>query len=144
MTHWRVQILQWLQSQENEKISSLSVDMRQIAIKSHRETIGMSIITGVTLIYLPATFVSVSFYFGYGAMDHRLSQIHEKTFFSTDVVKYQDSESGNFSFLALMRWLEVTVPLTFVTLVLAGLWFLIRKGPKKEECILPRWNIEKS
>ena len=56
----KLQILQYLQNQENEKTETLSLSMRLIALKSHREAIAMSIITVVTLIYLPGTFVSVS------------------------------------------------------------------------------------
>lgn len=66
-----------------------------------REAIAVRIITIVTLIYLPATFTS--------------------TFFSTDIIKYQgqDSPAGNYSATAMNRWLQVTVPLTFLTLVAA-------------------------
>ncbi|KAF7559254.1 hypothetical protein G7046_g4894 [Stylonectria norvegica] len=68
-----------------------------------REAILVRIVTMVTLIYLPATFVS--------------------TLSSTDIIKYQgqNSPGGNFSRLALERWIEVTLPLTIVTLVLAYL-----------------------
>lgn len=66
-----------------------------------REAIVVRIITIVTLIYLPATFTS--------------------TFFSTDIIKYQgqDSPAGNYSATAMNRWLQVTVPLTLLTLVVA-------------------------
>lgn len=66
-----------------------------------REAIVVRIITIVTLIYLPATFTS--------------------TFFSTDIIKYQgqDSPAGNYSATAMNRWLQVTVPLTVLTLVAA-------------------------
>ncbi|KAF4816258.1 hypothetical protein CGCSCA5_v006553 [Colletotrichum siamense] len=66
-----------------------------------REAILVRIVTIVTLIYLPATFVS--------------------TFFSTDIIKYQDSDSpkGTFSPIAMERWLQVTLPLTSLTLLVA-------------------------
>ncbi|KAF0331892.1 hypothetical protein GQ607_001012 [Colletotrichum asianum] len=66
-----------------------------------REAIMVRIVTIVTLIYLPATFVS--------------------TFFSTDIIKYQgqDSPQGNFSPVAMERWLQVTLPLTSITLLIA-------------------------
>ncbi|KAF4932675.1 putative serine/threonine-protein kinase MPS1-like protein [Colletotrichum fructicola] len=53
-----------------------------------REAIMVRIVTIVTLIYLPATFVS--------------------TFFSTDIIKYQgqNSPQGNFSPIAMERWLQ--------------------------------------
>ena len=73
-----------------------------------REAVVMRIVTIVTLIYLPATFVSA--------------------FFSTDVIKYQNQDgspgSGTFSSVALMRWLEVTLPLTALTLGIA--WMALR------------------
>ena len=58
----RSQILQYLQHQENEKTNLLTISMRQIGLKSHREALAMSIITVVTLVYLPGTFVSVSLF----------------------------------------------------------------------------------
>jgi len=66
-----------------------------------KEAIIVRIITIVTLIYLPATFVS--------------------TFFSTDVVKYQGQEytEGNFSPVAMLRWMQVTLPLTALTIMFA-------------------------
>ncbi|KAI8273262.1 hypothetical protein K4K56_002154 [Colletotrichum sp. SAR 10_98] len=66
-----------------------------------KEAILVRIVTIVTLIYLPATFVS--------------------TFFSTDIIKYQDSDSpkGTFSPIAMERWLQVTLPLTSLTLLVA-------------------------
>ena len=61
----------------------------------------MRIVTLVTLIFLPATFVS--------------------TLFSTDIIKYQVDEypDGKFSQVAMNRWLQVTVPLTLLTLLTA-------------------------
>lgn len=48
-----------------------------------------------------------------------LSLTDFQTFFSTDVVKYQDqndnsgnNQNGSYSPLALQRWLQVTLPLT--------------------------------
>lgn len=58
-----------------------------------------------------------------------------QTFFSTDIVKYQNQNSVStgdasgltkqyvsFSAIALNRWLQVTLPLTFLTFVAAILW----------------------
>ncbi|KAF2477653.1 uncharacterized protein BDR25DRAFT_249788 [Lindgomyces ingoldianus] len=92
-------VLQHLQGQAAERTEQLNLNLE-------REAIVMRIVTIVTLIYLPATFVS--------------------TFFSTDVVKYQNqsdasggSNDGSFSSLALKRWLQVTLPLTAITLAVA-------------------------
>ncbi|KAH7390459.1 hypothetical protein BKA66DRAFT_568404 [Pyrenochaeta sp. MPI-SDFR-AT-0127] len=92
-------VLQHLQGQAAERTEQLNRNLE-------KEAVVMRIITIVTLLYLPATFVS--------------------TFFSTDVVKYQDqdgnnaSPDGSFSALALRRWLQVTLPLTALTLF--GAW----------------------
>lgn len=71
----------------------------------------MRIITIVTLIYLPATFVS--------------------TFFGTDVIKYQSG--ANFSQEAMYRWLQVSFPLTAVTLVAAGFFFHLSSRRLQED-----------
>ncbi|KAH7128546.1 hypothetical protein B0J11DRAFT_578738 [Dendryphion nanum] len=93
-------VLQHLQGQAADRTERLNRNLE-------REAIVMRIITIVTLLYLPATFVS--------------------TFFSTDVIKYQNqgesdsrSRSGTFSSIALTRWLQVTLPLTALTLF--GAW----------------------
>ncbi|KAK7948476.1 uncharacterized protein PG986_009362 [Apiospora aurea] len=83
-------VIQHLQSQS-------AFRMEKVSHRMEREQTMMLIITIVTLVYLPATFVS--------------------TFFSTDIIKYQDAGSpgGSYSETAMMRWLEVTIPLTFLT-----------------------------
>ncbi|KAK4208645.1 hypothetical protein QBC37DRAFT_431673 [Rhypophila decipiens] len=75
--------------------------MHRLNKNMEEEAIVVRIVTLVTLIYLPATFVS--------------------TFFSTDIVKYQvnDFPEGKFNDMAMYRWLQVTLPLTFLTLFAA-------------------------
>lgn len=75
--------------------------LERLNYNMEKEAILVKIVTIVTLIYLPATFVS--------------------TFFSTDIIKYQDSDSlkGTFSPIAMERWLQVTLPLTSLTLLVA-------------------------
>jgi hypothetical protein len=47
-----------------------------------------------------------------------------QTFFSTDVIKYQNgSAKGTFSPVALERWLQVSLPLTALTLGVGYLAF---------------------
>ncbi|QDS74919.1 hypothetical protein FKW77_004190 [Venturia effusa] len=105
-------ILQHLQSQATARMERLNANME-------KEAIVMRIITIVTLIYLPATFVS--------------------TFFSTDIVKYQNQNGGapgdgNFSQTALNRWLQVTFPLTAATILFAyTAWWLAEKSTTAEE-----------
>ncbi|EPE32642.1 hypothetical protein GLAREA_07776 [Glarea lozoyensis ATCC 20868] len=109
-------IIQFLQGQATEKMEGLTRITVKISQASQREAIAMRIITVVTLLYLPATFVS--------------------TFFSTDIIKYQNpgggDEStsdlnsqymGSFSQVAMDRWLQVTVPLTILTILGAGYAF---------------------
>lgn len=110
-------ILQHLSSQTTESMESLTKSMYNVGMLSQTEAAAMRIITVLTLLYLPATFVS--------------------TFFSTDVVKYQNQGGGgnststdgqkgdgtSYSSVAMVRWLEVTIPLTFITIVVAYCWY---------------------
>jgi hypothetical protein len=52
-------VLQHLQSQQTENMESLNRSMRHIGAMSQKEALMVRVITVVTLIYLPATFVSV-------------------------------------------------------------------------------------
>jgi hypothetical protein len=54
-----VQILQHLQAQATEVMEDLTKNMFQLGIMGQKEAIAMKIITAVTLVFLPATFVSV-------------------------------------------------------------------------------------
>ena len=106
--------------------------MEQLTTSMQKDSITVRIIAFLTFIYLPATFVSVTttyHFLGFDGLKRR------QTFFSTDIVKYQNQNSVNvgdasgpnkeyvsFSAIALHRWLEVTLPLTFLTFVAAVLW----------------------
>ena len=110
-------VLQHLGSQATESMERLTRSMYNVGVLSQTEAAAMRVITVLTLLYLPATFVS--------------------TFFSTDVVKYQNqSSSGNgtsFSPVAMWRWLQVTLPLTFITCIIA--YYLYRKSIKRVEAV---------
>ncbi|KAF2265369.1 hypothetical protein CC78DRAFT_599817 [Lojkania enalia] len=102
-------ILQHIQSEAAERTEQLNINME-------REALGMRIITIVTLLFLPATFVS--------------------TFFGTDVIKYQKQREempgeGSFSALALKRWLQVTIPLTVFTLLLAWITYRLEQTRRR-------------
>lgn len=58
-----------------------------------------------------------------------------KTFFSTDVVKYQDGSGGlgTFSPIAMERWLEVTLPLTAITLLAAWMTYKYANKGRREQ-----------
>ncbi|KAF4912756.1 hypothetical protein CGCVW01_v011061 [Colletotrichum viniferum] len=124
-------LIQNLQTQTALAASKLSASMYTQADRSAIETIAVRIVTIVTLIYLPATFSS--------------------TLFSTDIVKYQDDES--FSSLALYRFLQVTVPLMFLTFLGAGIWFWVEWTKRDRESqelkdqhpdLFQQWMKEKS
>ncbi|KAF2752496.1 hypothetical protein EJ05DRAFT_320674 [Pseudovirgaria hyperparasitica] len=85
-------IVQHLQTQASERIEAVSNRME-------REAIAVRMLTIVFGVYLPGSFVSA--------------------FFSTDVVHYSanDNEKVVFSSIALDRWLQLTVPLTALTLI---------------------------
>lgn len=121
------QVLQHLQSQATQKMEVLTVSMHEIGAQSQREAIAMRIITVMTLIYLPATFVSVSL--PIGSLTFRLTS--QQTFFSTDIVKYQGGSS--FSGIAMQRWLEVTLPLTLMTLGIAWLFYRHEEKSRKRK-----------
>ena len=75
-----------------------------------------------------------------------------QTFFSTDVIKYQNQSGGNdgsqdaqtsngsFSQLALYRWMELALPLTAITLSLGYIWYKIAR--KKRESLLPFFKLD--
>ena len=56
-----MQVLQHLQHQATEKTEALNMSTYNIGVMSQKEAIAVRIITVVTLVYLPATFVSVRF-----------------------------------------------------------------------------------
>ncbi|RKU47531.1 hypothetical protein DL546_005494 [Coniochaeta pulveracea] len=112
-------IIQHLQSQSADRMERLNRNMEN-------EAVIVRIMTYIALIYLPATFVS--------------------TFFSTDVVKYQNQpgDEGSFSRLALERWLEVTLPLTLVTVAFAWLWKRLAEKKRDVEGRLIGFSIVRS
>ncbi|KAI0379191.1 hypothetical protein F5Y04DRAFT_130660 [Hypomontagnella monticulosa] len=99
-------VIQHLQSQSASRAERLSRSME-------KEQAFMLTITVVTLLFLPATFVS--------------------TFFSTDIIKYQDPDysEGKFSKIAMERWAEVTASLTVITFGIA--WFFRRRTMRKRK-----------
>ena len=72
-----------------------------------------------------------------------------QTFFSTDIVKYQDQnqdsanyDNGSFSNLAMKRWLQVTIPLTALTLSGAWLAFHFHGASAREMTLVERMKRE--
>ncbi|KAH8807982.1 hypothetical protein F5884DRAFT_350507 [Xylogone sp. PMI_703] len=94
-------VLQHIQAQGTDKMEQLTISMGELGIMAQKEAIAMRIITVVTVIFLPATFVS--------------------TFFSTEIMNYQNN--GGFSKRAMLGWIEVTLPLTAITLGICYYFF---------------------
>jgi len=129
-------------------MEDLTISMHKIGAMSQKEAIAMRIITVVTLVYLPATFVSVRLQYR-SYFWRPLNQL--ETFFSTDIIKYQNQGdntnssfqhpaptfNGSFSELALLRWLEVTLPLTLLTLGIGWVFFKLADKKRKEAGQLP-------
>ncbi|KAF4630836.1 hypothetical protein G7Y89_g7300 [Cudoniella acicularis] len=94
-------VMQHLQGQAAERTEQLNLNLE-------KEAIVMRIVTIVTLLYLPAT---------------------------TDIIKYQNPNGGDpgpgmFSSTAMIRWLQVTLPLTVVTLFAA--WFTYKYAERRK------------
>jgi hypothetical protein len=129
------------------KMEILTVNMQNIGVLAQKEAIAVRIITVLTLIYLPATFVSVSIKI---ASSSRTWLTNPKSFFSTDVIKYQNQNQGSsqdprdsyssFSKLAMFRWLQVALPLTAITLLLGWLGYKWTERRQREK--LPLYTIE--
>ncbi|ERF69788.1 hypothetical protein EPUS_07044 [Endocarpon pusillum Z07020] len=134
-------ILQHLQHQATEKMEALTMSTYNTGVMSQKEAIAVRIITVVTLVYLPATFVS--------------------TFFSTDVIRFQNQNGnsdatsglatspnetfyGSFSKIALFRWLQVTLPLSALTLAIGYIAFRIADKKRKRASLPLYWTASKA
>ncbi|KAF7519949.1 hypothetical protein G7054_g12937 [Neopestalotiopsis clavispora] len=111
-----VQLLQvQLQARSADRAARLSATMWRQAEETSHEAIAMRVITVITLLYLPPTFVSVR---------------------SKHIVKYQgdngDLNHDIFSRLALERFLQVTAPLMVLTFAVAFGWVWYERISGKE------------
>ncbi|RDW57310.1 hypothetical protein BP5796_12760 [Coleophoma crateriformis] len=113
-------VMQHIQAQGTEKMERMTESTHNLGIMAQKEAIAVRIITVVTVIFLPATFVS--------------------TFFSTDVIKYQNG--GDFSMHALLGWLAVTIPLTIVTLGLC--YFFFQRSTRRKLGLLGQFLTPRS
>jgi hypothetical protein len=115
------QLMQYVNAQATEAQERLANSTFEVGLAAQKEAIVMRIITVVTLLFLPATFVSVS---SPSQSSAETIADHLQTFFSTDVVKYQgEDHGGSWSDEAMNRWLQVTIPLTALTLLIAGIGY---------------------
>ncbi|KAI0016332.1 hypothetical protein F4780DRAFT_759774 [Xylariomycetidae sp. FL0641] len=92
-------VLEQAHMQSATKQERLAESMWQFAERGQKEAIAMRVITVIGIIYLPPTFVS--------------------TFFSTDVIKYQDGGADQvyFSRNAMYSFLYVAIPLWVITIL---------------------------
>ncbi|KAF2865937.1 hypothetical protein BDV95DRAFT_242928 [Massariosphaeria phaeospora] len=98
-------------SQESaSKMEVLTNDMHDIAQKTKQETVSMRIITLVTLLYLPGTFIS--------------------TFMSTDIVKFPTNEEQHFQSKGLRIYLAICIPLMIITFLA---WWLVYRSVNRGE-----------
>ncbi|KAI0024211.1 hypothetical protein F4780DRAFT_726343 [Xylariomycetidae sp. FL0641] len=107
---------QLLQTQVGARAEGLSSVMWRQAEKTSQEAIAMRVVTFITLLYLPPTFIS--------------------TVFSTDLVNFEadgaDSMQSSES-LALQRFLQVALPLMVLTFCGAYCWMKYENGMGKKE-----------
>jgi hypothetical protein len=114
-------------------MEQLSYSTYALGILAQREAVAVRIITIVSLIYLPCSVVSVSLVL------FILQSIANpaQSVFSTDIVKFQTGTIGiyrtSFSWLALQRWIEVTLPLTLLTLILGFFGYQFEKARQAKD-----------
>lgn len=107
-------MLQYMNTQTAER-------QEELTNSAENETIMMRIITVVTLVYLPATFVST--FFSTPAITFPQATSNSGTGFSSN-----SSDDRNDSTTALVLWLEISIPLTIATLAAAfGVFYWERK-----------------
>ena len=114
-------------------MEQLSYSTYALGILAQREAVAVRIITIVSLIYLPCSVVSVSPVLLILQSIANLVQ----SVFSTDIVKFQTGTIGiyhtSFSWLALQRWIEVTLPLTLLTLTLGFFGYQFEKARQAKD-----------
>lgn len=119
--------MQYINAQATETQERLANSTYEVGLAAQKEAIVMRIITVVTLVFLPATFVSVRD----PLLTIPITTDNLQTFFGTDIVKYQgDDHEASWSGEAMLRWLEVTIPLTLLTLLIAGAGYLYERKRK--------------
>ncbi|KAF2813082.1 uncharacterized protein BDZ99DRAFT_382142 [Mytilinidion resinicola] len=98
-------------------MEKMTTSMHEIARKTKQETVSMRIITLVTLFFLPGTFIA--------------------TIFSTDIIKFSTDNQGHetkaFQFQGLQLYMEICIPLMFVTFIA---WYIVywwvKRGDRSE------------
>ncbi|KAF2237775.1 hypothetical protein EV356DRAFT_573795 [Viridothelium virens] len=102
-----------------EEMEKMTEEMGIIAVRTERGTVSMTIVTLITLLFLPATFTA--------------------TLMSTGVLQLTPSDAGKpieaFSLPAFERFLEIALPLTAMTFVICAIFYryVTRKRKNKEQ-----------
>ena len=114
-----------------QKMESLTTHMKHIALKTEKETIFMRIITVVTLLFLPGTFVAVSRHHHFRLT---MKALIPQTLMSTDIVKFQNDNDtiSRFSWQALLMYFGITVPIMVIT-IWAAFWYRRREQEKLKQ-----------
>lgn len=134
------------QNMRASKLSTLKMEkvtdgMHQIAKRTQQETVSMRIITLITLIFLPGTFVSVSCFSGLAYVSILLTR--RQTIMSTDIVTW-DTNSLNQQeetvFTGAVKFfLILTLPLIFATFAAwAGFYWSEKRKERK------RWDEDEN
>ena len=101
-------------------MSEMTHDMNRVAKKTKLETISMRIVTLVTLLFLPGTFISVG-----GPVSRRTAPENQansvQTLMSTDIIRFQVDDQHHstrvYQWRALQTYLAISLPLVLVTCV---------------------------
>lgn len=123
------------------KMEKVTDGMHQIAKRTQQETVSMRIITLITLIFLPGTFVSVSYL--YGLVYVSLLLTWGQTIMSTDIVTW-DTNSFNQQERTVFTgavnfFLMLTLPLIFATFTAwAGFYWSEKRKERK------RWENDET
>jgi hypothetical protein len=104
-------------------MEGLTEHMKEIALKTEHETIFMRIVTLVTLFFLPGTFVAVRRLCSSSRVVR--NKLMTQTLMSTDILTFQSNGElmHKFSWLALVVYLAITVPIMLVTFYAAFRYF---------------------
>ena len=127
-----------------EEAGRENTTMRKLTEKSTQDAAAVKVLTMITLIYLPATVVSVSRLSQNEPMIALLLLTLPQNFFSTQFVGQEQGAGGsNKVIVSSNAWLfaAVSVPLTLVTLAIWWLWVRFQaheRGVGKRH--LPSWR----
>ncbi|KAK2616532.1 hypothetical protein QQS21_000575 [Conoideocrella luteorostrata] len=110
------------------RMEEWTIKMHDIAARTEQETVAMSVITFFTLVFLPGTFVAVRYGIPITGTVATSILTRSQTFFSSNIVKFDNSKSGNFGdwelqMSALKLFLTMSLPLMFITLFV---WAVLR------------------